>query len=539
MSKKAAIYARVSSQRQKEGETINSQVDALRLYAQQEDYLIPDNWIFLDDGVSGKTLQRPALDELRDMIRTEPLEAVLIYAPDRLARSYPYQLILLEEFRKNGIKVCFLKGPQDGNTPEAVMFNHFQGIFAEYERGLILDRSRRGRIHKAKQGDPAILPNIAYGYKRVKNGRTTTIEVVEEHASVVREIFRLYIYENMPLRRIARLLSDKGLKTPKGNTTWEMTTIRDFLKNTAYIGTAYYGKTERCDGKSNRIRRLHSQKYIQPKYARNKLPEERWMPIAMPAIISEHDFELAQVQITKNIEHASRNTKEPSLLQGLVTCGECGYPCYKRFRKYKETHRSYYQCRSQCDSGFNRCKNGLISQPELDSLVYEEVINLLQNPTLIKEELSRRAKEVSNDNDIERQTILYNKELGKLSEGRDRLLDAYQSGVLNIEELKKRNQIFDDRRNTLVKEIKAMEAQKLSNGNHKDIDIFFKRILERMKVSANDLPLNEKQKLVRLLVEEIIVDRENIKIVHCIAIKSPSEDFSQLRGDGVAFPRGR
>ena len=90
----------------------------------------------------------------------------MIYSPDRLARSYPHQLILLEEFRKYYVEIFFIKDAPQGNTPEAVMFNHFQGIFAEYERALILDLSRRGRIHKAKQGDPSILSNVAYGYCR-------------------------------------------------------------------------------------------------------------------------------------------------------------------------------------------------------------------------------------------------------------------------------------------------------------------------------------------------------------------------------------
>lgn len=532
MPKTAAIYARVSSQRQKEGDTIDSQLDALQLYAKKEGYVVPDSWVFLDDGVSGKTLHRPALDELRDLIRTEPLESILVYAPDRLSRSYPHQLILLEEFRKAGTKVCFLKGAPEGDTPEAVMFHHFQGIFAEYERGLILDRSRRGRVHKAKQGDPSVLPSIAYGYKRVKNGRSAFLEIVDEQASVVKEVFRLYVCEKMSLTGIARTLSERGIKTPNGHSTWDMTTIRDFLKNTIYTGTAYFGKTERCDGIPNRIRHHGSGKHIQPKYARNKLPAERWIPINTPAIISESDFELAQEQIIKNKEHASRNTKEPSLLQGLVICGECGYPCYKRFRRYKEVHRGHYYCRSQTDKRLKKCKNALIPQPELDDLVYNEVIKLLQNPSLIQEELTRRAKEVSNAEDVERQAIILKKEVAKLSEARDRLLDAYQSGVVDIKELKIRNQGLDERRNAFEKELRALEARKLNQENRDDIDIFFKRILARMKVSADDLPLKEKQKLVRLLVEQVIVDRKNIKIVHCVSIRSIAQEIGQLRGDG-------
>lgn len=158
--KKAAIYARVSSQRQKDEETIDSQLDSLKLYAKENNYSIGENYIFLDDGVSGTILQRPALDDLRDMIRYDNIDAVLIYSPDRLSRNYTHQLILLEEFRKHAVSVSFLKDPPNSNTPEEQMFRHFQGIFAEYERALILDRSRRGRIYKAKQGDPCIIPSL-------------------------------------------------------------------------------------------------------------------------------------------------------------------------------------------------------------------------------------------------------------------------------------------------------------------------------------------------------------------------------------------
>src|SRR5262249_45515672 len=123
--KKAAIYARVSSQKQKEDETIESQIEALRLYALQEGYRVPEKWLFVDNGISGEMLQRPALDELRDVTQLDSLETILIYSPDRLARKYSHQLILLEEFRRHGVNVCFLKKAPSKDTPEAVMFSHF------------------------------------------------------------------------------------------------------------------------------------------------------------------------------------------------------------------------------------------------------------------------------------------------------------------------------------------------------------------------------------------------------------------------------
>lgn len=531
--KQVAIYARVSSQRQKEGETIKSQVESLLLYAKQEGYHVNKNWIFLDDGVSGKTLQRPALDELRDMIRSENIECVLVYSTDRLARNYSHQLILLEEFKKYGVRMCFLKNPPVGDTPEAVMFNHFQGIFAEYERALILDRSRRGKAYKAKQGNPVCLPRVAYGYKRVKIGNEVSIEICEREAEVVKNIFRLYVYEKKTIAEIARILTQKGVKTANNRSAWIESSIRHMLKNTAYIGTAYFGKTEGSSGVSDRIRHYKSGKALQPKHARKQITEERWLPIAMPAIISECDFEQAQKQLHVNRELASRNTKEPSLLQGLVFCGECGNPFYKRSRKYKDNIKCYYYCRTHGDRKLKKCSNGWAYQPELDDLVYGETIKMLQNPSLVRAELSRRAMESSNQEDCERQEIANKKELLKINQERDRLLDAYQGGLLDLEQLKKRYQESDHRRGVLEKEIKRIQALKFDSKNIKDLEQGLTSILKTMKNSAENLSLKEKQKIVRLFVDKVIISPEEIKIIHCIAPRMIDQEFGQLQLNGT------
>jgi site-specific DNA recombinase len=317
--KKIAIYARVSSQKQKEGETIESQIDALRHYAKDNDYCINEKLIFLDDGVSGSLLQRPALDDLREIIRFEPIEVLLIYAPDRLSRNYTHQLILMEEFRRQGVKVHFLKNPPSEDTPEAKMFQHFQGIFAEYERTLILDRSRRGRVYKAKQGDPSIIPSVPYGYRKEKKDNRTIVVVVDNEAIVIKKIFYLYLHESTSLSDVARRISEEGIKPRKGGDKWDRATIRDILRNPTYTGTSYFGKTERCEGKSESIRKYGSKVYQQAKYARRKLSQEQWLSINVPAIISESDFEQIQEKLKKNKTFAARHTKYPSLLLGLLT----------------------------------------------------------------------------------------------------------------------------------------------------------------------------------------------------------------------------
>lgn len=531
MIKKAAIYARVSSQKQKEGETIESQVRILQEFANNEGYEIQKNWLFLDNGISGTTLQRPGLDELRDIIKVESVETILIHSPDRLSRSYPHQLILLEEFRRCDVKICFIKNPPiTANTPEEIMMSHFQGIFAEYERSLILDRSRRGRIHKAKLGDPSILPSVPFGYRKVKNGRATIVEIVESEAAIVKTIFKYYVYDQISLSEISRRLCENNVTNSKGGSNWHRSTIADILKNKAYIGSAYYGKTEIYSGIPDKIKHYKSGRSMKPKHARRVRPEEDWFEIRIPSIINENDFELAQEIIIKNKKLSARNTREPSLLQGLVICGECGCPFYK-----KRWSKTYYQCRSHMDTKIKTCENNSIEQKRLDELVYNEIIKMLHNPSLLKQELLRREKENKNIEEIEKEEIFVKKEFEKLHKERERLFDAYQNGVLDLDSLSTRNQGLEKRRNLLDKQMKILHSSRIQKEIEVNWEKIFEKILEYIKKSSPELPFKEKQKLIRLIIEKIIVTKEEIKIVHCISPRI-FQGNGQLCCDGVESP---
>src|SRR4030095_13952751 len=145
-----ALYARVSTSQQEKLDTIESQVDTLQAYGASHEYTLFPEHIFLDNGVSGSRLDRPALDRLRDQARLGEFEAVIILAPDRLARSYPHQWLLLEEFKKYGCSVIFMENPF-GDSPHGQLLAQMQGMIAEYERSQIADRTRRGRLHKARK----------------------------------------------------------------------------------------------------------------------------------------------------------------------------------------------------------------------------------------------------------------------------------------------------------------------------------------------------------------------------------------------------
>ena len=180
MRKPAAIYARVSSDRQKENHTIASQTAALIQHAETQGYAVPCEWVFQDEGYSGASLVRPGLEALRDLAAQGHIEAVLAHSPDRLSRKYAYQILLGEEFHRQGVELIFLKAPS-GATPEDQLVVQFQGMIAEYERAQIIERSRRGKRHRAQQGTINVLSGAPYGYRYVKKSDSATAyyEVIE------------------------------------------------------------------------------------------------------------------------------------------------------------------------------------------------------------------------------------------------------------------------------------------------------------------------------------------------------------------------
>jgi site-specific DNA recombinase len=242
----AAVYARVSSTRQKEQQTIDSQTAAIRRFAEQQDLDVCDEWTFEDAGVSGATLVRPALDRLRDLVAQVPVEIVLVYAPDRLARRYAYQALLVEEFARAGTEVRFVNAPA-GDTPEDRLLVQFQGMIAEYERAQIAERTRRGKLHRARAGSVNVLGGAPYGYRYVKKSdeADARYEIVEHQAVVIRELFARYVAGQDSIAGLCRWLEEQGIPTATGKRRWDRSTVWGMLRNPAYVGRAGFGKTAR------------------------------------------------------------------------------------------------------------------------------------------------------------------------------------------------------------------------------------------------------------------------------------------------------
>jgi site-specific DNA recombinase len=529
MKMNTAIYARVSSAKQKQGETIQSQISALVEYAKKHNYNIPNGWTFQDNGYTGATLQRPALDSLREIIHEGIVDTVLIYSPDRLSRKYAYQLLLEIEFQKCGVEIIFLNTPKAQN-PEEQLSQHFKSIFAEYERAQIIERCRRGRNHRAQQGSVSVIPTAPFGYDYITKSSTSVPQyVINKDAQTVKKIFYHYNEQQLSISKICRQLEEEGILSPRGCKKWSNTTVRDILKNEAYIGTAYFGKTQPSEGISGRIYRTpKGEKRSTPISATKMKPKELWIPIKVPQIVSESDFEMACIKLEKNKQMSSRNTKEPSILQGLLVCGYCGGSYYKKVRNSKY---SYYGCGRRLN-GYG-CQAPTVKQKVLDDLVWEHIINLIKEPRLIEEEMVRRAKE---NPDLEKAKNLLgdiDKQLLRLSKGRDKLLDAYQEGeTLTLEELKKRLNSLELQSKALLKEKKSLENLGLNEDRVKNMQLCMDDLKWQIE-NALSLSVKEKQNVLRLLVDEIIITDNQIDIRHCVPCSNENQNQnSPLCSDG-------
>jgi site-specific DNA recombinase len=454
--KQAAIYARVSTQQQKEGATIESQKDLLHQFAKEKGFEIIPEWVFEDNGISGSTLARPGLDKLRDFASEGLLDVIFILSPDRLSRKFAYQAILMEEFKGNSVEVIFQNSPTP-TTPTENLLLQMQGMFAEYERAQITERSRRGKKHKAKNGEVSVLSHAPYGYKYISgtDGIKPFFDIVDKEASVVRSIYDLYVKKRFSIEKIRAYLTNQQIRSAKGHIEWHRSSIRGILKNSAYRGVAYYGKMKKGDYNSTRLPcrsiRLNGRRTA-PRgcYVTD---QKEWIEIPVPAIIENDIFEIAQELMKKNKKMSIRNSKPGSLLQGLISCAECGYGFITATSGKNVNGYRYYRC-SKRDK---KCTNHGIRTEILDQEIWNSLISILKSPDLIQKEVSRRISELEKTPIRQRQNLLKGK-LEQLERESNLLLDAYQSECIDLSELKARMAVLKKQQNNFTREIKEIES---------------------------------------------------------------------------------
>ncbi len=435
MVMKAVIYARVSTERQAERGTIGSQVEVLRAHvAAAGDELAGQ---YCDDGHSGARLDRPGLDALRDAAEAGLFEVVWCLSPDRLARSYAYQVLILDELARLGVGVRFTDAPGlDQDDPQPRLLTQVQGVIAEYERAKIGERYRRGKLFRSRAGE-VISRKASYGYRRVPRGPDgpAHLEIFEPEAAVVRRIFAARA-AGTTIRQICRQLNEGAVPTPTGSrAVWGTSTVNRLLRNEADIGRVYYNRTETVPDRRPR----HRSRQV-PR------PRDEWIAIPCPAIIAEDTFQAAATVSYDNAKWSPRRAEPGAwLLRGLVKCGSCGVgtSCHKMRGRNGTWHR-YYYCHNhdpvRAGGHDRRCPERNIRADALDEFVFGQIRAALLDPALLLagEQAIAVHAPAPDDQLLAAELARLDRRLEAARGEHDRLIDLYQAGLIDIPGLQRR-----------------------------------------------------------------------------------------------------
>ncbi|MDU9001871.1 recombinase family protein [Streptomyces mirabilis] len=513
---RAALYARVSTEGQQARGTIGSQLALLHeRVATEGDDLVAE---FTDDGCSGARLDRPGLDALRDAAEAGLFERVWCLSPDRLARVYAYQVVVLDELARLQVKVCFTDAPPISDDPQAVLLTQVQGVIAEYERAKIAERYRRGKLFRSRAGE-VISWRTPYGYRRLPRDseRAAHLEVFEPEAAVVRRIFEDYTVRDMSMREIVRGLAADHIPTPKkGNGIWGTSTLARLLRNEAYVGRVYFNRT----GCVPDLRPGHRPRQV-PR------PRDEWIAIAVPALISEEMFTAVDHVTRDNSKWSPRRT-EPGqwMLRGLVKCGSChvGTNCHKMRGRNGSWHR-YYYCRNhdpiRAGGSDRRCTERNIRADVLDAFVIAQVRDALLRPDVLLAGQHATVEKASSDELLARELVGLDRKLAAAQTERSRLADLYQAGLIDLPDLQRRATAIDHRSGDLTQRRDTLAARRheLSQaGQLRDRTTDFSR---RARAGIDSLDFDRQQALLRLVIEEIEVTGWHVKIHLRIPLDEP------------------
>ena len=541
--KRAAIYARVSSQQQREEKTIASQTAALIEFAKTHELEVPKEWVFEDAGFSGATLERPGLERVRDLAAEGQIQVVLAYSPDRLSRKYAYQILLMEELARQGVETLFVNAPQGGSAEDQLLVQ-FQGMIAEYERAQILERSRRGKRHRARSGEVSVLSGAPYGYRYIRKSDEVPASyvVLDAEARVVQHVYEQYTVEGLSIGEIARRLNAEGFPTRKQSARWERSVVWAMLRNPAYRGAAGFGKTR---GASRlRVTRALRRRggIVSSNSVGHERPPEEWIEIPVPALVSEERFARAQELLYENKLRSRRRTITPSVVQGLVSCQKCGYAFSRTSTHTSARKIHYYQCIGSDrwrKLGGPVCDNGrLVRQDVLDQIVWTEVVRLLKDPTLIQQELDRRLNAARASDPTKQRELSLQRELTRVAKSIERVLTAYQEDLLSLEQLRERMPSLRQREHTLRAELQAIADQASDRAHFMRLAETLTAFLTRLRDAADTLDIIERQRIVRLVVKEILIGDDRIVIRHSIptGLSNPPAGGAHTSGRGRKMP---
>jgi len=514
--KKVAIYARVSTEAQEQQKTIESQLEELREICKNFQVVRE----YVDDGWSGETLARPALDRLRDDAKKGLFEAVYVHSVDRLSRNLYQQGILVEELRGRGIEI-FIKDKPIDNTPEGKFVFNVLGAAAEFEKEKILERTRRGRLYKARtKGFVGHIPPYGYSYIKKTSEKEGKFLINKKEAEVVKLIFELYL-NFQSITRVQKELALRSIRPRKGGKRWSRSTIRDILRDETYIGIGYYAKYKSVEIDNGK-------KYKRRAKAGRKLRDKsQWIPVKFPPIVDKDKFSAVQDILSKRYKPFGKS-KHFYLLSGLIRCKNCG----STFTGSESGGNLYYRCTNRRKRApFPKdCNAKHIKAEDLESAVWDAVRKAVLNPQILIAHIFHLSSQIAESKEslIKGRTKLL-REKRELDAKRKKLDELYFRGLKSIKEYEEQAREFDQEEGRINKRMREIEVKLAQQVDRPRIIKHIHSFCTLAKERFQDLNSQQKQTFLRLLIDEIILDstKKEAKIIG--EIPSKEEDLQDLQ----------
>ena len=500
---KAITYVRVSTEEQAErGFSIQAQKEecskkAIELGCDKSNIIE-----FADEGISGSILERQALMSALNMLRNDnEIKYIICLDSSRLSRSVSHQLIIVDEIKKSGAQLIFIKASYE-DTPEGRFQLTVMSAVDEYERARLRFRSELGKRAKANNKILTHSPGL-YGYDYHKD--TDLLSINEEESKNVKLMYSWAITEEIGPNAIAQRLNELGIPTKKDK-LWQKTTVKRILNNTAYKGTLYIRRYDTTDVKLNKY------KEAADKAKRKERPREEWIGISVPSIIDGDTWNRAQELMTNARRKWRSYSKAEYLLSALCRCGLCGSTMHGNLISSRNKKRRYYVCtaRSPGIVGMDKCELSFTSADSLELIVWEKVVSWLRNP----DELEKEIKSSLPDDLEEKEKRLKELEadIGNLIKEKERVATMFQKSLIDELNAEKRLKEINARNNTLKQLQQSLyneiNAYRVSSREIKGI----KDIANKVADVLDNLEFKERYAIVRFLVEEVIVNNETVII---------------------------
>ena len=478
--KRAILYARVSTDEQvRSGYSLAQQLEALREYAAREGYKVLEEVV--DPGQSGASLERPGMDRVSDLVAAGGVSVVLAQDRDRFAREPAYHYLLKREFEEHDTTIRALNDRGD-DSPEGDLTDGILDQLAKYERAKMAERSRRGKLRKAREGKVIAGRMARFGsanYGFALNDARDGLIVDEEKMAIVRLIFRMVGVEGQPINAAKRTLDAAGVPTATGKPRWSVSTLRDIISNDVYRPHSFEEVeplispevAARLDPQQNyglwkwgTTRHIRSQvseigpdgtRFYRKQHKSMVRPEEEWVYVPVPdSRVPREWVDSARDAIRDNRRHSNAGRRFWELSGGLLRCGECGRAMHPHTTTARTNKRFfYYCCKGKYKKGAHFCMASRTHRAEsLEALVWSEVRAYLQKPEILRADLDRmiEMKKSGARGEPEREMKLWAERLAEA--------DAYAEGIIGLDDLKARLAELDDIRTTAEQEIAALEG---------------------------------------------------------------------------------